>query len=106
MLRRLSASAAILMTISNCHCGYSLETDTMICRNGIVSKGDTIPVVVNKRGPPSVADRHSGDRTGLLFVIIITVDDCIYDFGPNVFMYGIRFENRRVNKIECLDYGY
>jgi hypothetical protein len=86
--------------------GYALETDTMICRNGIVSKGETMPEVVNKCGPPSFNDRHQESRLDEDATIIITVDDWIYNFGPNEFMYSIRFENGRVKKIESLDYGY
>ncbi len=105
MLKRFSAYAAILAVFA-CQYGYALETDTMICKNGIVSKGETMPVVLHKCGPPSFTDRHEESGSADDTLITVTVDDWIYNFGPNEFMYSIRFENGRVKKIESLDYGY
>ncbi len=98
--------SATILTFFICHFACALETDTMICRNGIVSKGDAMPVVIYKCGPPSFADRYQEGGVVDDAVMTNTVDDWIYNFGPNEFMYGIRFENGRVKKIESLDYGY
>lgn len=89
------------------------EAGSMMCRNGIVSRGDTIPEVVKKCGPPTFAfqreqtevdlkRRHSGVRT----IRKILIDDWTYNFGPNEFMYQLIFENGRVARIESLDWGY
>jgi len=82
------------------------ETDSCICRNGIVSKGDLIVEVLKKCSQP--AQKYQREETRILTrgISIVTVDEWIYNFGPNEFMYSLRFENGRVARIESLDYGY
>ena len=81
------------------------QTGTMRCRNGIVSIDDTIPDVVRKCGLPAFQDRREQTHHGRSHEII-TVDDWIYNFGPQEFMYEVTFQNGRVAKIESLDQGY
>jgi hypothetical protein len=86
------------------------QTGSMSCRNGIVSINDTIPDVVKKCGLPAFQDRREetfsgGQRHGRSYEII-AVDDWIYNFGPQEFMYEVTFQNGRVAKIESLDHGY
>jgi len=86
------------------------QTGTMRCRNGIVSIDDTIPDVIKKCGLPAFQDRREetrsfGRRHDRSYEII-TVDDWIYNFGPQEFMYGVTFRNGRVAMIESLDQGY
>ena len=100
--------AAVLLTAASAQ-----ETGSMMCRSGIVSRGDTIPEVLKKCGPPAFAFqreqtevdgkwRHSKART----IRKILVDDWTYNFGQNEFMYQVIFENGRVARIESLDWGY
>ena len=82
------------------------ETETCICRNGIVSKGDPIVEVLKKCGQPAQKYQRVETRSEKKGLSIVTIDEWIYNFGPNEFMYGLRFENGRVERIESLDYGY
>jgi len=86
------------------------HTGSLSCRNGIFSINDTIPDVINKCGPPAFQDRReetfsAGQRHGRSFEIV-AVDDWIYNFGPQEFMYEVTFHNGRVARIESLDHGY
>ncbi len=88
----------------------ALQTGTMRCRSGIVSINDTIPDVLSKCGPPSFQDRRDeshayGPRYSRSYETI-TIDDWIYNFGPQEFMYKVIFQNGRVARIESLDKGY
>lgn len=86
------------------------QTGTMRCRNGIVSINDTIPDVVKKCGSPSFQDRreetHSYGQPHNRSYETNTIDDWIYNFGPQEFMYKVIFRNGRVARIESLDTGY
>jgi hypothetical protein len=82
------------------------ETETCICRNGIVSRGDLIVEVLKKCGEPAQNFQRKETRIVTKGISIVTVDEWIYNFGPNEFMYSLRFENGRVARIESLDYGY
>lgn len=89
------------------------QRESLICRGGLVTIGDTIGEVISKCGEPSHSSsrndkrieadsRYSRDRT----VTTIRVDDWIYNFGPNQFQYQVIFENGRVARFESLGYGY
>jgi hypothetical protein len=82
------------------------ETETCICRNGIASKGDLIVEVLKKCGQPAQKYQREETRIVTKGISIVTVDEWIFNFGPNEFMYSLRFENGRVARIESLDYGY
>jgi uncharacterized protein DUF2845 len=82
------------------------ETETCICRNGIVSRGDLIVEVLKKCDQPAQKTQRKETRIVKNGISIVTVDEWIYNFGPNEFMYSLRFENGRVARIESLDYGY
>ena len=82
------------------------ETETCLCRNGIVSRGDIIAEVLKKCGPPAQRNQREETRVETRAINIVAVDEWIYNFGPNEFMYSIRFENGRVARIESHDYGY
>ncbi len=89
------------------------QRESLICRGGLVTIGDTVGEVVSKCGEPTYSSsrndkrieadsRYSQDRT----VTTIRVDDWIYNFGPNQFQYQVIFENGRVARFESLGYGY
>jgi len=82
------------------------QTDSMRCRNGIVSIGDTVPDVIKKCGPPVFQDRREQAQGSRRSLEIITVDDWVYNFGPQEFMYQVIFKNGRVAKIESREHGY
>jgi hypothetical protein len=101
---------SIILVLTCCPQGHAMETGTCACRDGIVSKGDLLAEVVKKCGPPTFQWQRQETRADYLrdskSINIVTIDDWTYNFGPNEFMYNLRFENGRVMKIESLDYGY
>ena len=46
--------------------------------------------------------KNSRDR----IITTVSVDDWIFNFGPNQFPYQLHFENGRVARIDSLNYGY
>lgn len=92
------------------------ETATMICKNGIVSKGDFTGDVISKCGEPTGKTQReekrfekTKERGGVkekTVVTTVTIDDWTYNFGPNEFMHRVLLENGRVTLIESLGYGY
>lgn len=89
------------------------QRESLICRGGLVTIGDTVGEVISKCGEPTYSStrndkrieadsRYSWDRT----VTTIRVDDWIYNFGPNQFQYQVIFENGRVTRFDSLGYGY
>jgi hypothetical protein len=99
---------AALLNLPLLTAAAGLRSDTMRCRNGIVSIDDTIPDVVRKCGLPAFQDRREegGSLRHGRSSDFLTVDDWIYNFGPQEFMYQVIFENGRVARIESLDAGY
>lgn len=106
----LRSSLLVSAVLSMSGAAGATETETCICRSGIVSRGDLMAQVIKKCGEPaqkfqreearvSRGKRHTDFEK-------VTVDDWTYNFGPNEFMYSIQFENGRVERIESLDYGY
>jgi hypothetical protein len=89
------------------------ETGTMICSGGVVSIGDTAGAVVAKCGQPATSTvrvekrlgRESGKEHGRT-VSEVSINDWIFNFGPNNFQYQLILENGRVTSIRSLDYGY
>ena len=113
MKTTLLAALTALIALATPTPGSAAETGSLSCSGGIVSLGATTGEVVNKCGQPTSSTqredkrveggpRTSRDRT----ITAVTVDDWIYNFGPNQFQYRLLFENGRVARIESLDYGY
>jgi hypothetical protein len=100
----------VILVLTCCPSGHAMETGTCTCRDGIVSKGDLLAEVVKKCGPPTFQSQRQetrlDDTKESKTITTISIDDWTYNFGPNEFMYNLRFENGRVMKIESLDYGY
>jgi hypothetical protein len=85
--------------------GAATEMGTMTCRDGIVSLGDTQPEVLHKCGEPVF--RNQWEEAGVdRFLRVATVAEWTYNFGPNEFMYLVRFVNGRVTRIQSRDRGY
>lgn len=102
--------AAGVFTLSVYGTGFATESETCICKNGIVSKGNPLAEVVAKCGEPAQKYQREEKRVdtvrGDKKISTIIVDDWTYNFGPREFKYEFIFENGRVVKIESLDYGY
>ena len=104
----------------------------MRCKNKIVSKGDPQAKVLQYCGEPVTRDRRYIERGGYYswrrvagtgdYVYRdkyykrhypysylrseVTVDDWVYNFGPNKLMRRVIFENGIVKKVETLGRGY
>jgi len=101
---------AVLFFLQLPECAVAQQTGSMRCQNGIVSVGDNIPDVLKKCGPPTFQDRREqtrsgGNRYGRTHELI-TVEDWVYNFGTQEFMYEVTFHNGRVVKIESREHGY
>jgi len=93
--------------------GGATETGTMMCAKGIVSIGTTAGEVLAKCGQPATATSREDRRIarewqslGGRRLTTVSIDDWIFNFGPNQFQYQVVLENGRVVRIESLDYGY
>ena len=71
------------------------ETDSMRCKNGIVSTGDSMLTVINKCGPPAV-------RTGVFMKYKangkthVATEQWVFNFGPYEFQYYAYFDGATV----------
>ena len=82
----------------------------------MVEVGDRKIDVLMKCGPPDLREEryeerlHSilGDRDRIFeeHQYRVGIEEWTYNFGPNYFLYFIRFENGRVRRVEPGDYGY
>jgi hypothetical protein len=91
----------------------AVQAETLICKGGIVSIGDTMGEVLNKCGEPAYKTQRekgyvSQSATGYREKTFasVAVDDWTFNFGPNEFQYRLILENGRVSRIESLNYGY
>lgn len=93
--------------------GVATAMGSMMCEGGIVSVGDTSGELLRKCGQPVSKSQYdqkkitsessaTRDRT----VTFTTIDDWVFNFGPNQFQYKVLLENGRITKMESLDYGY
>jgi ribosomal protein L32 len=65
------------------------ESDTLRCRNSLVSKGDSKYEVTEKCGEPARKEHITYYGT----YSRKTVEQWTYDFGPQEFVYLVRFES-------------
>ena len=93
--------------------GVESYTGTMICAGGIVSIGDTAGEVIGKCGQPATSTKREEKRVVAestnsrdRLITSVSLDDWIFNFGPNQFQYQLLFENGRVARIDSLNYGY
>ena len=97
-----------ILTLALYGAGHAVESGTCRCNNGIASLGDAMVDVIMKCGEPTLKNQREEKRVGAdkRSSIIVTIEEWSYNFGPNAFMYSMRFENGRVERIDSLDYGY
>jgi len=111
-MKRVRELLAILILTAIPVSALATDTGTMICKGGIVSVGDGAGEVVSKCGQPATATQRQdqvvdkGYRGANAKLISVSIDDWIFNFGPNQFQYQVVLENGRVARIESLGYGY
>lgn len=83
----------MMMMITPSVCFAMGESDSMRCKNGIASKGDTTAEVIAKCGQPE-SRRGSGTyrRAGRNYW---GTEEWIYNFGPNEFIYVAVFDGSK-----------
>ena len=101
-MRKLPLSALVLFWLIFSASGAL----SFYCGNYLVSEGDTMAEVLLKCGEPFFKDQHvekerEDDRT-----VYVVVDEWIYNFGPQDWLYSLTFRNGTLKKIRTLGYGY
>lgn len=93
----------------------TLATDSMRCKQFVISVGDPLDTVLEKCGHPSEAKEYSQPATYRNSAGDIVVDpsklpieytEWIYDFGPTRLMRRIYAADQKIEKIETLGYGH
>jgi hypothetical protein len=90
----------------------ALASDSLICKEGIISVGDVASDLMRKCGQPTYVTQReqkiveAGDIPGERIITTILIDDWTFNFGRDRFQYKILLKNGRVWNIESLDYGY
>ena len=82
------------------------------CKNKIIDKGLSKGEVKSWCGDPTFEDRRKEDRIKEIehgkesTIISVTVDEWMYNFGPNRFISILMFENGLLREIKTGDYGW
>lgn len=71
--------------------------ESMQCRNGILSLGDSKYETTNKCGEPASKESY---QKPVGYGATVTVDEWTYDFGPNEFVYIVYLQSGKVSRIE------
>jgi hypothetical protein len=109
---RVKVMAVILLLFLASAPASAQTTGSMRCNGGLVSVGSTAGEVVKKCGEPTYSTTRQDSRatrdpyTGTRRYSSISVDDWMYNFGPDRFQYRVVMENGIVALIESLDKGY
>ncbi len=91
---------------------FALTSDSLMCSEGIVDRGDTASDLVRKCGQPVHTSQRAEstlNQTNIPGQYIITttlIDEWTFNFGRDRFQYRIILINDRVWRIESLNYGY
>ncbi len=88
-----------------------LYSATLDCAGGIISVGDSRVDLLAKCGEPYRTESHDEEISerldqGVRQKIYITVEDWIYNYGPNQFMRIVTLRNGKVVNIRTGNYGY
>lgn len=102
---KIYAFMLCLCLLSN-SCYAMGETESMQCKNGIVSPGDSMPTVIQKCGQP--ADKRATPRrykyAGRTYP---ATEQWLYNFGPNEFVYIAVFNGYQISLLYSTnDHGY
>lgn len=98
---------ALMLTVP-CH---PLCAETVDCRQGSVSVGDSRAETLLKCGEPDGKESHQEELieqpdSSALRKQFITVEDWTYNFGPNQFERIVTLRNGKVTDIRTGGYGY
>jgi hypothetical protein len=112
-IRRYFIFAGIVSLIA---LSATTRADALRCGSNLVSDGDHFTEVLRICGNPEHVSTWVEYKTYPIehdhypFYTsgygAVTIEEWIYNFGPNRFMQLLRFENGRLRKIKSLDYGY
>ena len=85
--------------------------DTLSCKGGIVSTGDSRADLIMKCGEPDVKDSHIEEISERLdkdtkTKLTIIVDEWTYNFGPSQLIRIVTMNNGRIADIRTGNYGY
>ncbi len=89
----------------------NVYADSLDCKGGIVSTGDSRVDLVMKCGEPDWKDSHDEEITerldsGTKRKLIVAVDEWTYNFGPSQFMRIVTLKNGKITDIRAGGYGY
>jgi hypothetical protein len=92
------------------------QAQALRCGSELVSREDHLVEVLRKCGDPSYVTTWIERRSYRVYhhhypyyrdkYGDVSIEEWIYNFGPQRFMQLLRFENGRLKKIRSLDYGY
>jgi hypothetical protein len=85
--------------------------ESLDCRGGIVSVGDSRIDLITKCGEPDLKDSHTEEFSERIdkdtkTKLIVTVDEWTYNFGPSQLIRIVTMKNGRISDIRTGNYGY
>jgi hypothetical protein len=85
--------------------------ESLDCRGGIISVGDSRIDLITKCGEPDLKDSHTEEISERLgkdtrTKLIVTVDEWTYNFGPSQLIRIVTMKNGRIADIRTGSYGY
>lgn len=87
--------------------GSLKEPTTDSCRHGqLLSVGDSFVEALLKCGEPVLKESREDKIIEPTRRVSVVIDDWTYNFGPDHFLYFVRFENGRIKQISTGSYGY
>ncbi|AAR34918.1 DUF2845 domain-containing protein [Geobacter sulfurreducens] len=86
-------------------------TAKFYCGDRIVAPGDTRAGVIEKCGEPARKEQRREERVQAVtrdgtFLTTVTTEEWVYNFGPDRFLYHLKFLDDRLVEIRTGEYGY
>ena len=86
-------------------------TSKFYCGDRIVAPGDTKTGVIEKCGEPARKERRREERIEAvtsdgMFLTSLTTEEWVYNFGPDRFLYYLKFRDEILVEIKTGEYGY
>jgi hypothetical protein len=101
--RSLHARGLVLLAALGTASTARSSESSIDCAGGIVEVGDTKVELLGKCGEPTLRDARSSVRGTL---IVATVEEWTYNFGPSRFLMRVTLEGGKVVLIERGGHGY